>query len=119
MHNEIMEADTIVFLGFAFHPLNMRLLAPPSIASPRRIFATTLGMSDADETVIENDIWRTLGKRELKLDEPVKPEFAKVTGAEFFQQYFRSMSASVDDELELSVPSFEDPSLPPMPSWRG
>lgn len=103
IHNEIIDAETVVYLGFAFHPLNMRLLTPSDGASPRRIFATTLGMSNADEQVIADDIWRMLGRRELSMSERTNPELAQLTCADFFQQYFRSMSASADNELPLLV----------------
>jgi hypothetical protein len=104
IHDEILESDTLVFLGFAFHPLNMRLLTPPSEAFPRRIFATTLGLSDADEQVIEDDIWRMLGRKEIEFDVQMssKPEMAKVTCSDFFQRYFRSLSAAADDELPVT-----------------
>lgn len=45
--NKVSAADTIVFLGFAFHPQNMTIMKPTSsIAS--RIYATSLGSSQAD-----------------------------------------------------------------------
>ena len=116
MHDEIMEAETIVFLGFAFHPLNMKLLTPPNGAYPRRIFATTFGMSDADEQVIKNDIWRMLGRKEISLSSLEEPEFAQVTCADFFQQYFRSMSASADDEVPIKIDLPATAGLPQMPS---
>lgn len=98
MHGEIMEADTLVFLGFAFHPINMELLTPPDEGMVRRVFGTTYGMSKADEAEIAGDITRLLRRHALEFHEQVElqPELASVTSGEFFKQYFRSMSAPVD-----------------------
>ena len=98
MRSLIEEAETVVFLGFAFHPMNMELLSPGCMAATKRIFATTLGMSDADESVIEDDIWRMLGLDELDWSDKqsMQPEMAQATCRIFFQQYFRSLSARAE-----------------------
>lgn len=98
MRSLIEEAETLVFLGFAFHPMNMELLSPGRRAATKRIFATTLGMSDADESAIEDDIWRMLGFDKLDWSEQqsMQPEMAKTTCRVFFQQYFRSLSARAE-----------------------
>lgn len=95
MHSAISEAEVVVFLGFAFHPLNMELLTPGRETAAQRIYATTLGLSDSDEGVIEDDILRMLGKDELPLYEmqALKPEMAKMTCGDFFRYFFRSISA--------------------------
>lgn len=100
MHSAIAASETIIFLGFAFHPNNMNLLTPPQEVFPKRVFATTLGLSDSDESVIENDIFRMLGKSDYDFQERMvmKPEMAKMPCGEFFQQYFRSLSAPVDED---------------------
>lgn len=54
--NLICEAETIIFLGFAFHPLNMELIAPTSEGSVSRVFATAFGISNADMPMISRDI---------------------------------------------------------------
>ncbi|MBB5685174.1 hypothetical protein [Sphingobium boeckii] len=96
MHDAVTKAETIVFIGFAFHPANMQLLTPPESTQTKRIFGTTLGLSDADEAVIEEDILKILHKDLLTWDEQIaiKPRFAQMTGGAFFKQYFRSLSAS-------------------------
>lgn len=110
MHDAIIAAETVVFLGFAFHPLNMKLLTPNRPRRRRggraalelslpvripRIFATTLGLSTADVSVIEDDIYRMLGADDLDLldTQKSKPEFANMKGGDFFKHYFRSLSA--------------------------
>lgn len=46
IHSEIAAADVVVFLGFAYHPLNLRLLAPAfKGASTAKVYGTALHMS--------------------------------------------------------------------------
>lgn len=96
IHQTVREAETVIFLGFAFHPSNMALLTPGGPCSAKRVFATTLGLSKADEQVIQNDIYRMLGIEFAsdKLRQNMGPFMANLTGGEFFKQYFRSLSAS-------------------------
>ena len=115
MHAEITAAETIVFLGFAFHPLNMQLLAPTKGSDPSRIFATTFGLSEADKDVIENSIFRMLGRRERAYDDPLKPEMANLKCADFFAHYFRSLSAAPDEDLPVTFPSLPEYEMPAMP----
>lgn len=95
MQSLIADADTIVFLGFAFHPLNMELLTSHRNASATRIFATSLGLSKSDETVISEDIIRLLGKDNLPYMEQMQlqPEMEKLTCGLFFKHFFRSLTA--------------------------
>jgi hypothetical protein len=95
MHSVLEAADRIVFLGFAFHPINMKVLTPPNACAARDIFATTLNLSKADEIVIEDDIFEMLGRRHDNLSErmSMQPEMANMECFPFFQQYFRSLSA--------------------------
>lgn len=53
-----------MFLGFAFHPLNVALLTPATtIAAPeggKKVIATTRGLSESDRNAIYKeiiDIW--------------------------------------------------------------
>lgn len=102
IHNAVLEAETLVFLGFAFHPSNMELLTPSGETRVKRIFATTYGLSDADVSVIEDDIFRLLGfgAGDLSVSErmALKPEFANMKGGDFFKYYFRSLSAPATDD---------------------
>lgn len=98
MHSALVNAETLVFLGFAFHPTNMQLLRPPQETDVKRIFATTLGLSDADEAVIQDDILRMLRKNYSSYleQEALRPQMAKLECGKFFHHYFRSLSAAVD-----------------------
>jgi hypothetical protein len=58
IHQAINQADAIVFLGFAFHKQNMELLFKSlvRVRKTRYIFATAKGMSDADKSVVEDQL---------------------------------------------------------------
>lgn len=102
IRNDVELAETIVFLGFAFHPMNLALLTPSEESLVSRIFATSYGLSDEDESVIEGDILGMVHKDSIQTSQfgPVNlnpsyiPKFANVTCAEFFAKFFRSLSAA-------------------------
>lgn len=94
IHSEIIKAETMVFLGFAFNPSNMRLLKPNKTTQTKRVFATTWGLSSADEEQIKKDINLMLGRKIGGLD-ALKPALENVKCGEFFKRYFRSLSADV------------------------
>ena len=106
IHEAVGDAEVIVFLGFAFHPLNMELLTPGHPTAVQRVYATTLGLSDSDEAVIEDDIQRMLGLDDLAFhDDPrLKPDMAKLKCGEFFRHYFRSISAAPIREEQPKPP---------------
>lgn len=59
IQKEIQEAETLIFLGFAFHEQNMQLLS--TVASTvRNIYGTALNVSNSDTTVIKETIKNTL-----------------------------------------------------------
>jgi hypothetical protein len=94
-------ATTLVFLGFSFHPLNMKLLAAPTNRL-RRIFATTYGLSKSAVDAIEQNLLHQFDKLdprqlltypdERQLDEL---EMANLKAYEFCTQYFRSLSSAM------------------------
>lgn len=53
---EFENAECIIFLGFAFHVQNIRMLRPKNRFASRPIFATAYGMSDADVDVVSNQL---------------------------------------------------------------
>jgi hypothetical protein len=59
IRNGINEADKIVFLGFAFHKLNMKLISPDTHNASRRCipcFGTAHGISDGDCNIIKAEL---------------------------------------------------------------
>lgn len=52
----VSESEIICFLGFAFHPINLRLFKPELRISHSRILATTRGLSEASIRAIMKDV---------------------------------------------------------------
>jgi hypothetical protein len=96
---QIQEADTVVFLGFAFHPMNMDLISPEEISSARRAFSTGYGIPPTEHEVIEQDVARAL-RNKLKgrfdsMSEGIPVIIAVgLSCADFFYQYQRTLSRS-------------------------
>jgi hypothetical protein len=57
----IMSANTLVFMGFGFLPQNMELLRVPH-AHASRAFMTTIGISDSDVPIVEEEMRSLLNK---------------------------------------------------------
>ncbi|MBX9911761.1 MAG: hypothetical protein K2Z25_24005 [Beijerinckiaceae bacterium] len=86
MQLAVEHAETIVFLGFAFHPQNLELIAPRKSARAKRVFATACGMSKSDIEATRVDIAKWL-KRESFLN----TEIGDYTCAQLFSEYRRSI----------------------------
>lgn len=60
IRNNVIKADYIVFLGFAYHKLNMKLLMPdsstPDSSKLRSCFGTAKGISDSDCEIIKAEL---------------------------------------------------------------
>ncbi|MEA3044497.1 MAG: hypothetical protein QOH47_2335 [Sphingomonadales bacterium] len=65
IHNMVRNAETIVFLGFAFHRQNLELLTPPDgIAGEfKKVLGTSMGLSQSDIGVINAEVARMLAYR--------------------------------------------------------
>lgn len=88
IRQHMREAKRVVFIGFAFHWLNMQLISPNGYDEghePPRCFATTLGISESDKGVIQNQI-SNLYKDNLNT------QMANVKCSEFFSEFWRSLS---------------------------
>ena len=95
IRQRVMEADILVFLGFAFHYLNLKLLTP--VASSTSVstvgsydyFATAFGISKSDCEIIKNDLARMKGA------EPTSANLRNdLKCNELFREYWRSLSLS-------------------------
>lgn len=100
LHN----AETIVYLGFAFHPMNMDILRLDNEGFARNVFATTFGLSKSDCEVVEAQILDGLSKFSpqhihIPLGEPPEKETLEtleldaMKSGDFLGAYFRSISA--------------------------
>jgi len=82
-------ANRVVFLGFAFHKLNMPLIAPDQVDgtsnSGIKCFATILGISGSDAEVIDEQIKKLYPTG-------IEVNMANLTCADFFSEYWRSLS---------------------------
>lgn len=92
IRQRVQEADILVFLGFAFHRLNMKLLAEPrSVKSSKKgsYFATALKISRSDCDIITGEIAAMKGYR------PVTLELRNdLTCGQLLPEYWRSLSLS-------------------------
>ncbi|MDU0339562.1 hypothetical protein [Bosea rubneri] len=87
MQQAVQSAETIVFLGFAFHPQNLELIAPTKPGRAKRVFASAYGMSKPDIRATRDDIQKWL-KRE---NEHLSIEIEDLTCAKLFAEYRRSI----------------------------
>jgi len=87
IRRHVSAAERIVFLGFRFLDLNLRLIAPDDVTKSllSRCFATTLGISPSDKASITGQI-TDLYKPGLKVD------MADMSCYDFFSEYSRSLS---------------------------
>lgn len=87
----LASAERIAFLGFAFHRLNLELLFPPQPTGvPTRVcpvFATGVGISEADAAVIREELFQLAGLN------PNSTQIARETScSKLFEDYRRSLS---------------------------
>lgn len=56
MRKLVFGAKNIVFLGFGFHPQNIDLIAPVSFKDTKRIYSSSIGLSDSIRSEIGNKL---------------------------------------------------------------
>jgi hypothetical protein len=103
IHREVEVADTLVFLGFSYHPENMRLLNLGEHCKTERIFGTAFGLSPSNVEEILNDLRQRIGRelihRTIKINTPTVTELINVrrelTCSGLLQEYSRSLFSSV------------------------
>lgn len=99
IQNAVAVADQIVFLGFAFHPLNMEILAVDEPSNISKVFGTTVGLSDAAVRSVKSIIGATLKKMPPKaeIDENSMLEFTEINlehrnAGDFLLAHFRGLT---------------------------
>ncbi|MCX7513068.1 hypothetical protein [Frateuria sp. STR12] len=84
-------AERIAFLGFAFHRLNLELLFPPqAMGVPTRVcpvFATGVGISEADAAVVRQELFQLAGLNPNSTHIALEMPCSKL-----FEDYRRSLS---------------------------
>jgi hypothetical protein len=90
IREKVKAADRLVFLGFAFHPLNLQLLwdasAKPPAPSNTACFATGMGISTNDIGVIAAELVELGGFVEAKV------RINTLTCSQLFQEYRRTLA---------------------------
>lgn len=91
IRNHVSIANNIVFLGFAFHKLNMKLMSKqlsiPNPSEATNYFASALGISNSDCKIIRIDLKGFTGRDANQMEVN-----NKLTCAAFFKEYWRSLS---------------------------
>lgn len=82
-------AGKLVFLGFAFHKLNMQLITTENCDRQRGkkpiCYATTLGISNSDKEVIENQVNNLYSTN-------INVKMENLVCSEFFSEFWRSLA---------------------------
>ena len=90
IHSCLQNAQFMVFLGFAYHELNVSLLATGKALAPKRVIGTAMGISSGDTHVIMGMLHSEL--QILTSMSPITLLPGK-TCFNLFQEYFRTMSS--------------------------
>lgn len=89
IRNHLSRANRLVFIGFAFHKLNMQLIKPKNVdggkTSKPKCFATTYMISESDKEVIRSQINSTLSAK-------LNINMVNKSCGDFFNEFWRSLS---------------------------
>lgn len=91
IRNNILESERIVFLGFAFHRLNLELMSPNNLKkgplTSTKYFGTAHGISDSDCKLIEAEIvnFKPSKSNSISINNSLKC-------SDLFKEYWRSLS---------------------------
>ena len=89
LHRHLIDAEIIVFLGFAFHDENMELMKSSAPNRLKRVFATARGISDSDREVIRDQISDVFGKKEDGIPIELRQN---LNCHQIFDEYSRTLS---------------------------
>jgi hypothetical protein len=112
MRATIADADRVVFLGFAFHRQNVKLLAQRT-QGHSEIVATAYQISQSDKSVIEDELGKAFEHDFMIKDQRIR--LADMTCAQFFKEYWRTLTAEKGDHEPLSLGEYS-PEIPLFPS---
>ena len=87
----LMEADRIVFLGFAYYRQNLRVLRA-DIKSHARVMGTAFGISNSDKDVVKEELAQTFGMQPTS-ENYGRIELADMKCKDFFESYWRTLTA--------------------------
>ena len=111
MYETIRFAEKMVFLGFAYHTLNMRLLSPERRCFAEHIFGTCLNSSDSDAGVFKERIEEVLFGAvdplnhaaqldQMSFHEKLKIRLFDGTCSKLFEEYSQSIGYTESSSVE-------------------
>lgn len=103
MRATISGADRIIFLGFAFHRQNVELIAQ-KMQDHSELVATAYNISQSDQSVIQDELGKAFGYEPAIHDTRI--ELADMTCAQFFKEYWRTLTADKGDYEPMKIPDF-------------
>ena len=103
-------ADRIIFLGFAFHRQNVELISQ-KVQAHTEIVATAFGISRSDKSVIEDELEKAF-EFDGQLNEG-RIELAEMKCANFFQEYWRTITAERSYREPIDFPNSYDAIIGP------
>jgi hypothetical protein len=90
IRSAVFDADKLVFLGFAYHELNLDVLFGPAVEVPiryrKQVYGTAKGLSESNKKVITSEL-ADLGK----YDASQITLRRELSAAELFPEYSRSL----------------------------
>jgi len=98
INNKLTNAEQVVFIGFAFHPINMDMLEVKNSTSIRKVFGTSLNIPNPTQKVIESDITRIFKDHSDISPERDHPKnidelsLSNESANNFLHSYFRSIA---------------------------
>ena len=86
---KLADAQTVVFLGFAFHRMNLALLKPRKASADASYYATGIGISESNSNVIKGELVQQFGARlnKIKLERALRC-------SDLLPEFWRSLSDS-------------------------
>lgn len=112
--NAVATADRIVFLGFAFHRQNVRLIAQ-EVQEHTEILATAYRISESDKGVIDDELTKAFEFGGLLNEGRI--ELADMTCDGLFKAYWRTLTAEKSDREDMEMPGYPEIRMPSIPSW--
>lgn len=94
IRQHMANAQKLVFLGFAFHKLNMELISPDVEVTNKspQVYATAYGVSKSDQNIIKNQIKGMYRRKILATLPEMNIQMSGIDCNSFFKEYWRSLS---------------------------
>jgi hypothetical protein len=94
IHEEVLRAETIVFLGFGYHDQNMAIIEPVEpISISKDIFGTAYGMSTSDSNVTINQILRWFDRGLAQESQSTRIQITNMACRDLFDHYAKTLVA--------------------------